>query len=217
MTPAAVLLDCDGVIVDSEPIALALIAQDLTRHGLPITPAEAGARFLGTTIPAIAEAARALGARLPPDWTAAFYARFYARLAEGCPLVPGIEALLDRLDGAGIRYAVGSNGAPRKMEITLGHHPRLAARLAGRVFSGQALGCPKPDPGLWRHCAAHLGAPPAACVVVDDSPPGAIAAARAGIRCLGLARGGDGAPLAAQGAEVIESLAEVAPRLGLQG
>ncbi|MFN3969796.1 MAG: HAD family hydrolase [Gemmobacter sp.] len=216
MTPRAVLLDCDGVLVDSEPVAFALLAGDLAAHGLHLSRAEMEARFLGGTITGLWKAARDLGADLPDDWVDDFYARMYARLARGCALVAGAEALLDRLDGAGILYAVGSNGAPRKMEITLGQHPAMWARLQDRVFSGQTLGCPKPEPGLWLHCAGFLGVAPADCVVVDDSPSGCLGAVRAGMRCLGLAEHDDGARLASVGAEVIHRLGQVPGRIGLQ-
>ncbi|MGB3278594.1 MAG: HAD-IA family hydrolase, partial [Pseudorhodobacter sp.] len=103
----------------------------------------------------------------------------------------------------------------QKMQITLGQHPRVMARLSGHLYSGQDLGCPKPDPGLWLHAARALGLDPAGCVVVDDSPTGCIGAARAGMRCLGLAEHDDGARLAATGAEVIHTLSDVAAKLGL--
>ena len=216
MTPRAILFDCDGVLVDSEPIAFDLLAGDLHRHGLHLSRPEMETRFLGGTIRGLWQTARDLGARLPDDWVDDFYARLYARLAQGTPLIAGVEPLLDRLDAAGIAYAVGSNGAPRKMQVTLGQHPAVMARLQGHLFSGQELGCPKPDPGLWLHCAAHLGVSPAECVVVDDSPTGCTAAARAGMRCLGLAEHDDGARLAATGATVIRSLAQVPALIGLQ-
>lgn len=215
MTPRAILFDCDGVLVDSETRTFDLLSGDLARHGLPLSHAEMEARFLGGTIRGLWQTARDLGATLPDDWVDDFYERLYAHLARGTPLINGVTALLDRLDAAGIVYAVGSNGAPRKMQVTLGQHPAVMARLQGHLFSGQALGCPKPDPGLWLHCAAHLGVAPADCVVVDDSPAGCTAAARAGMRCLGLAEHDDGARLAATGATVIRSLAEVPTRIGL--
>lgn len=215
MIPRAILFDCDGVLVDSEALTFDLLAGDLTRYGLHLTRAEMEARFLGGTIRGLWQAARDLGADLPDDWTDDFYARLYDRLAQGTPLIAGAADLLDRLDAAGIPYAVGSNGAPRKMQITLGQHPAEWRRLEGRLFSGQTLGCPKPDPGLWLHCAAVLDVDPAHCVVVDDSPAGCLGAARAGMRCLGLAEHDDGARLAAVGAEVIHRLADVPARIGL--
>jgi HAD superfamily hydrolase (TIGR01509 family) len=215
MIPAAILFDCDGVISDSEAIALDLAARDLTAHGLPMTAAGISTHFLGGTIPALRDRANAMGARLPAGWVDDFYERLYARLAEGTPLVDGIEQLLDRLDAAGIPYAVGSNGTLRKMQITLGQHPGVFDRLKGRLFSGQDLNLIKPDPGLYLHAAAALGAAPAACVVIEDSPTGARAARAAGMRCLGYAPQGDGARLAAEAAEVFAEMGDVPALIGL--
>ena len=215
MTPAAVLFDCDGVISDSEGISLALAADDLAAHGLPMTPQGIADRFLGGTIAGLRDQANALGAAPPTDWADGFYKRLYARLAEGTPLVPGIEPVLDRLDAAGIPYAVGSNGTMRKMEITLGQHPALNARLQGRLFSGQDLGLIKPDPGLYLHAAGALGVPAADCIVVEDSPTGARAARLAQMVCYGFAAHGEGARLAAEGATVFRDMADLPGLLGL--
>jgi HAD superfamily hydrolase (TIGR01509 family) len=146
---------------------------------------------------------------------AGFYERLYARLAEGTPLVPGVLDLLDALDAAGIPYAVGSNGSDRKMQVTLGQHPGLLDRFRDRLFSGQTLGAPKPAPDLYLHAARALGQPPAACAVIEDSPTGVRAAAAAGIRCFGYAPHGDGAALAAEGATVFQSMADLPRLLGL--
>jgi HAD superfamily hydrolase (TIGR01509 family) len=215
LPPKAVLFDCDGVLVDSEPLAFALLAEDLARHGLPLDHDEIDRLFLGGTIPGVFAQARSLGACLPDDWVADFYERLYARLAKGVPLIPGVLALLDRLDAAGIPYAVGSNGSPRKMQITLGQHPGLIERFAGRLYSGQAMGAPKPAPDLYLHAAAALGMAPADCIVVEDSPTGARAAAGAGIPCFGYAPQGDGAALAAVGATPFQSMAALAELLQL--
>jgi HAD superfamily hydrolase (TIGR01509 family) len=130
-------------------------------------------------------------------------------------LIDGVTEVLDALDAAGIPYAVGSNGSAQKMQTTLGQHPDVMTRLKGHLYSGQALGCPKPDPGLWLHAARALGVDPADCVVIDDSPTGCTGAARAAMRCLGLAEHDDGASLAATGAEVIHSLRDMLPKIGI--
>lgn len=215
MTPAAVLFDCDGVIVDSERIAFDLLAVDLAAHGLPMTHSQMEAAFLGGTIPGLRVKANALGAALPEGWVDDFYRLLYARLAEGTPLIPGIGAVLDRLDVAGIPYAVGSNGSMEKMRITLGQHPAIWSRLEKRLYSGQNLGKPKPDPAVFLLAARDLGVYPADCVVVDDSATGCIAAARAGMRCLGFASSGDGARLAAEGAVVFSDMADLPGLLGV--
>ncbi|THD85338.1 HAD family phosphatase [Aliigemmobacter aestuarii] len=215
MTPEAILFDCDGVLVDSEPAAFALLAEDLARAGLVLSHAEMEAQFLGGTIRGLHMKARALGADLADDWPDDFYDRLYARLAEGTPLFDGVEALLDRLDKAGIAYAVGSNGAPRKMEITLGQHPSVYARLRGVLFSGQEIGAPKPAPDLYLTAARALGVDPARCVVVEDSPTGVRAGRAAGMRCFGFAPNGNFARLEAEGAEPLRAMADLPARIGI--
>ncbi|MFT7057675.1 MAG: HAD superfamily hydrolase (TIGR01509 family) [Pseudorhodobacter sp.] len=215
MTPRAILFDCDGVLVDSETATMQMLITELAAHGLPLTRAKAEHLFLGGTIKGLFATARQLGATLPDDWIDDFYHRLYARLRQGTELIHGVAALLDRLDAAGIRYAVGSNGSDQKMQITLGQHPEIMARLHPHLYSGQTLGCPKPDPGLWLHAAAALGVAPENCAVVDDSPVGCTAAARANIPCFGLAEHDDGHLLAATGASVIHRLADLPALIGL--
>lgn len=215
MIPQAVLFDCDGVIMDSEPIALALLSADLAEYGLPADPAHMGDLILGGTVAQLFLRARALGAALPEDWVAGIYARLYARLGAGVPLVPGILAVLDRLDAAGVPYAIGSNGTDEKMQIMLGQYPGLRERFRGHIYSGQSLGIPKPAPDLYLHAARALGVAPQHSVVIEDSPTGARAAARAGMRCLGFAAHEGGARLAAEGAEVFHAMADLPARLGL--
>jgi HAD superfamily hydrolase (TIGR01509 family) len=215
MTPKAVLFDCDGVLVDSEAAAFDLLTADLASHGLHLTRAEMETRFLGGTIGGLFTTARGLGADLPDDWVDTFYDRLYAKLAEGTALIDGAAEVLATLAQAGMVFAVGSNGSDQKMQITLGQHPDVLAHFKGHLYSGQSLGCPKPDPGLWLHAAAALGMAPAECVVIDDSPTGCLGAVRAGIRCLGLAEHDDGARLAGVGAEVIRSLHDIPAKLGL--
>ena len=196
MTPDAVIFDCDGVLVDSEGPTFALLLDDLAAHGLPLTLHELESDFIGGTIEGLADKARAAGATLPPAWVPDFYARMYAMLAKGTPLMPGVLQVLDALDAAFVPYAVGSNGPDEKMQITLGQHgltPRFRALL-----SGQTLGKPKPAPDLYLLAALSCGGNPARCRVIEDSPTGAQAAIAAGIPCLGYAPHGPDTPPAQQ-------------------
>lgn len=210
MTPAAVLFDCDGVIVDSEGPTFDLLIADLAAHGLPLTLHQLETDFVGGTIETVAGRARSAGARLPDNWVDDFYTRMHAMLAMGTPLIPGIVEVLDVLDRAGIPYAVGSNGPPEKMQITLGQHgliPRFRA-----VLSGQALGHPKPAPDVYLAAAAACGADPGSCVVIEDSPTGARAARAAGMRCFGYAPQGQHPRLQAEGAILFHKMSDL-PRL----
>ena len=211
----AVIFDCDGVVVDSEPASFDLLAQDLAAHGLTLPRAQLETVFLGGTIAGVFDTARGMGATLPDDWVDRFYDRLYVRLAQGTPLIPGILPVLNRLRAAGLPFGMGSNGSPAKMAITLGQHPAVLALFAGRMFSAQTLGRPKPAPDLYLHVAAVLGVAPARCVVIEDSPTGAKAAAAAGMRCFGYAPHGGGDALKAAGAVLFADMADLPVLLGV--
>ncbi|MDJ0826278.1 MAG: HAD-IA family hydrolase [Rhodobacter sp.] len=207
--PALVLFDCDGVLVDSEPITNALLQEDLATRGLSLSFDQIDRLFTGGTMRGVGEQARAMGADIPDDWVEGFYVKMHARLAQGTPAIDGIENVLDRLDAAQIPYAVGSNGSLEKMAITLGQHPRLQERLKDRLYSAHTLGVAKPDPGLYLAAARDMGVAPQRTAVIDDSPSGCRAAQRAGMRCFGYAAHGDGARLAAEGAQVFHAMADL--------
>ncbi|GAA5074524.1 HAD family hydrolase [Roseibacterium beibuensis] len=215
MTPDLIIFDCDGVLVDSEPVSNRLLVDNLARHGLSLTFDEAMGLFIGGTMAGVGEKARSLGADLPDDWVDEIYAETYAKLREGVDPIPGIPALLDQLDTVGLPYCVASNGSEEKMGITLGS-TGLAPRFDGRRYSAHTLRVAKPDPGLFLHAAADLGVDPAKCLVVEDSPTGAEAARRAGMPCFGYAPEGDGARLAAKGAQIIRDMAEIPALIGIQ-
>lgn len=216
MKVEAVLFDCDGVIVDSETVGVAHIAEELAALGIDKTHDEVVELFVGKTLPGVGAHLRETGYPIPEDWHRGVYDRLYARLAQGTPLIPGVEAVLDALDAAGIRYAVGSNGERRKMETTLPQHPTIWTRVKDNLHSAQALGAPKPDPRVYFHAAAALGLDPAACVVVDDSPSGCIAGVAGGFRTLGFAAGLHGAEeLQAVGAEVFTDMAALPGLIGI--
>lgn len=105
------------------------------------------------------------------------FERMYAMLAAGVPLVPGILAVLDRLDRAGIPYAMGSNGSLEKMRITLGQHG-IEGR-SGRCCRGRGWARRSPRRNVYLAAARACGVAPEGCVVIEDSarrgrvlPPG---------------------------------------------
>ncbi|WP_339695005.1 HAD family phosphatase [Celeribacter baekdonensis] len=215
MTPNLVIFDCDGVIVDSEPPLLDFLLTEFATYGLELSLHELETKYVGGTIYSTAQRAREAGASLPETWEAEAYPRIFEVLRAGVPLIPGIEAAFDALDAAGIPYCVGSNGPMEKMDVTLGAHPAVFARLKGRIHSAHTHGVAKPDPGLFLIAAETMGVAPKACVVVDDSPSGCIAARRAGMRCFGFDPHGDGARLISEGAEHLADMHDLPRRIGI--
>lgn len=215
MTPALVIFDCDGVIVDSEPLTHQLLRDDLEQRGLSLDVSQVTTLFIGGTISGVAQRASELGADIPEGWVNDMYARIYALLGQGIDLIPGVTRVMDRLDRAKIPYCVASNGRMAKMEITLGQHPALWARLQGRLFSAEHVPAPKPAPDLFLLAAQTLGAAPADCVVIEDSATGARAAQNAAMRCYGYAAHDTGAHLSAEGAEVFHDMSHLPELLRL--
>jgi HAD superfamily hydrolase (TIGR01509 family) len=214
--PDLVLFDCDGVLVDSERLTVAVEARVLTGLGWAVDADEVVRRWMGRTSAAqVGEIADRLGPaaaeRFDELTTAEVHRAFEAELAE----VAGVSGLVDVLDAAGVPTCVASSGTHDRMERTLGL-TGLAPRFAGRVFSATEVAHGKPAPDLFLHAASRMGAEPGRCVVLEDSPYGVRAGVAAGMRVLGY--GGGLVPadvLAAEGAEVFGHMSEVPALLGL--
>jgi HAD superfamily hydrolase (TIGR01509 family) len=206
MTTALVIFDCDGVLVDSDRIALRIQAERITALGLPITYEDCVRDFLGIGMPATLRIIEErLVAPLPDAWAAELDAAVHDAFRRELRPVPGIVAALDALD---VPTCVASSGSQAKMHLTLGL-TGLRERFAGRVFSAEEVERGKPAPDLFLLAAARMGAAPGDCVVVEDSPYGAAAARAAGMRALGYAAEGDGAALSREGAEVFAAMTEL--------
>jgi HAD superfamily hydrolase (TIGR01509 family) len=181
-----VIFDCDGVLVDSERIAVRVEAEYLAELGWPLTQAEIIERFMGRTTEYMDEAIEArLAGRLPGDWKDQFHRRY--REAFAADLSP-VDGILEALDQITIPTCVASSGSHDKLRFTLGH-TGLYERFEGRIFSGYEVTNGKPAPDLFLHAAARMGAEPARCAVVEDTRYGVEAARAAGMRAFGYAGG----------------------------
>lgn len=215
MTPKAILFDCDGVVVDSEPMTDALLHRDLIDAGLTLSLDDIHTLFIGGTLRSVPQAVRELGGWLPDDWLDGFNTRLYAQLAAEVLPIPGIVDVLDRLDDAGIPYAMGSNGPVKKMKVTLGA-TGLWDRFAPHIYSGYDCPAPKPAPDVYLKAAEMLGISPEACVVIEDSPSGAKAGVAAGMRCFGFASVTPAERLAPICDQVFDSMDALPALLGLE-
>ena len=194
-----IIFDCDGVLVDSEPIANRLIAHALSEIGLPISEERALDEFLGSKLTVIKQTAEdRLGHKLPDNWVDRIYEQQFAAFRRCLRKIPGIDSALDAIERAGVPACVGSNGPPHKMEVTL-QLVGLKSRFAGRIFSADHVGIPKPAPDLYLHCARSMNSAPARCAVIEDSPRGAIAGVAAGMTVFGYSACRDAGNLQAAG------------------
>ncbi|ABM34900.1 HAD family phosphatase [Paracidovorax citrulli] len=216
----AVLFDCDGVLVDSEPITHRVLRAMLEESGWPLTLEECMRIFIGKAVRS--EAARIeaeTGRPLTDEWMALFYERRNAALAAELEAIAGarqaVEAAHARTSG---RIACASGADRHKVELQLSK-VGLLPHFQGRVFSGHEMPRTKPAPDVYLAAAAALGVAPARCLVVEDTVTGVTAGVAAGAAVVGYspaAWGHDAAEaLRAAGAfTVIGSMAELPDFLG---
>jgi HAD superfamily hydrolase (TIGR01509 family) len=206
---AGVIFDCDGVLVDTEPVANRVLAELLTEHGLPTTTGQSMERYMGRSMAStIAISEELLGASLPAGFAAGYYATLGEEFARELEPVPGIVEALEHIDEP---TCVASSGPHEKIRLTLGL-TGLLPRFDGRIFSAADVAHGKPEPDLFLHAAASMGFDPARTVVVEDTVPGVLAGRAAGMRVLAFARLTAADALAGAGGEVFDDM-RVLPQL----
>jgi HAD superfamily hydrolase (TIGR01509 family) len=189
----AILFDCDGVLVDSEPITHRVLVQVLGERGWQITQEECMRIFIGKAVKdeaALIE--RHTGHPVTQEWLQAFWARRNAALVNDLVVIPGAETAVPALHAAtGGRIACASGADRAKVELQL-RKVGLHGYFEGRIFSGHEMPKSKPAPDVYLAAAAALGADPRRCAVVEDTVTGVTAGAAAGATVFGYSPGGPG-------------------------
>ncbi|HYW49450.1 MAG TPA: HAD family phosphatase [Gemmatimonadaceae bacterium] len=210
------ILDCDGVLVDSERLMNRVFSTMLNEIGLPYTPESTVRTFMGRSMKSCMQIIETeLGHAAPEDFLAVLDQRAHAVFERDLQAVDGVCALLDALDAASIPYAVASSGSHEKMQVTLGV-TGLLPRLEGRITSATEVRAGKPAPDVFLLAATRLGAAPGDCVVIEDSLLGIEAALAAGMRVIGYAAMVGADDMQAAGAtHVVRAMSEVPELLAL--
>jgi HAD superfamily hydrolase (TIGR01509 family) len=187
----AVIFDCDGVLIDSEVIAVEAETVLLAEHGLAYARAEFLARFMGMSdkafYAALAQDSQArLGRGLPDDFRARVDARKRALNEEKLAAVAGIHDVVVAL---ALPKAVASSSETVHLSYKL-RKTGLWDIFAPHIYSADHVAHAKPAPDLFLHAASALAMAPADCLVIEDSVNGVRAARAAGMRVWGFLGGG---------------------------
>ena len=181
-----VIFDCDGVLVDSERLAVRIDVEVFAELGWQLAERDIIERFVGRSDASIRLDIEAhLGRRLPDDWEVQFQHRYRDAFAAELKPVEGIVEALDRIT---LPTCVASGGSHDKIRFTLGL-TGLYDRFAGRIFSVSEVARGKPAPDLFLYAAECMGVAPERCAVVEDSRYGVAAARAAGMLAFGYAGG----------------------------
>jgi HAD superfamily hydrolase (TIGR01509 family) len=204
-----IIFDCDGVLVDSEPVANRVTAEVITAEGWAITAEEAERRFIGLNLEAMVPIVEErLGRKLAADWVARLTDQLVDTLGRESTAIPHVIPALRAIDRMGLPWRVASNSSHEEMAAKFACIG-ISDLVAGRIHSYLDVPRGKPAPDLFLAAAAAEGIAPAGCVVVEDSITGVRAAMAAGMPCLGYAPSGTAERLRAEGAMPFTSMAEL--------
>jgi HAD superfamily hydrolase (TIGR01509 family) len=180
------IFDCDGVLVDSEPMAHALVAEMMTELGHPMTAAESVVRFGGRSVSdMLALAERILGRKVPEETGHRYGRRLLERLRSNLKPIPGVKAAIAALP---FPRCIASSSSFERIRLSL-EVTGLAPLFADNIFSASQVAHGKPAPDLLLFACGAMGARPGECLVIEDSPHGIAAAVAANMIAIGFTGG----------------------------
>jgi phosphoglycolate phosphatase len=200
------IFDCDGVLVDSEPLANQVYVQMLAEYGYNVNYDEYLQRFSGAAIVTrLASTSKLLNWTPPSDFHSVFNSRLSVLTKNELKPVPGIYELLKSLS---VPVCIASNGSRDEIKLRL-KIAHLTQYFGDSIFSGLEVPNPKPAPDVYLAAARAFNVPPSRCIVVEDSVPGVTAAVRAGIKVYGHAACTDAGMLKEAGAIPFANMLEL--------
>jgi HAD superfamily hydrolase (TIGR01509 family) len=200
-----VIFDCDGVLIDSERLAVQTEARILAQLGWPLTQAEIVDRFVGRSAEHMrAEVEAQLGRTV--DWSTEFEPHYQEVFERELTPVVGVPELLEQLT---LVDCVASSSSHTALRFKLGL-TGLLDRFDGRIFSSEDVEHGKPAPDVFLFAASNMGVDPSRCAVVEDSVSGVAAGTAAGMQVFAYAGGVTPAErLAVDGVVVFDEMREL--------
>lgn len=210
----AVLFDCDGVLLDTEPMGCACLAEAVTAAGIPMTQEEAALIFSGSAAVDSIKIMDRMGldaAEVFADSDARIFRRFETE-------IPEIPSIYEFLSDCSLKIAVCSNSSKYRLSVSIAK-TRLAPFFGEHIYSSGHVALPKPAPDMALYACEALGVAPREAVFIDDNIHGVACAKAAGCIAVGFVgpsdhRDNHAATLRAAGADhVVTSMAEFASLL----
>ncbi len=179
-----IIFDCDGVLVDSEPLSNQLLCNSLARYGLYMTVEDVIETFVGRSMTSVVSIAEELaGRKLPDDFLDVLQEETFELFKTDLKPVEGIHDVLSHLKDKEKPFCLASSGSFEKMDLTLGITD-LRKYFSDNIYNSSQVKRGKPYPDLFLHAAEQMQVEPAKCLVVEDSHPGVQAAVAAGMEVM---------------------------------
>jgi len=212
--PQLLIFDCDGVLVDSEKISSRVIAEEITKVGIPMETHEAQKLFTGGSLADVEKYIEVkLGRPIGYDFETVYRKRSFELFEQFIEPINGVEEALKNIEERSIKKCVASNGPLQKMLLNL-RLTNLLPFFKGQLFSAYEVNRWKPDPFLFLHAAKTMNTVPEDCLVIEDSIHGVEAAISAGMPVLGYAPDHNGHDLQKAGATVFSDMNQLFDLIG---
>lgn len=203
-----VIFDCDGVLVDSEPIVHRVLNRVLNELGIDISLEESQKWFLGRAVrDELGNIEARLGKPLPRNFLSEWFVRRDAALIEELEAVPHIREAIEAIKARGLPVCVASGADRIKVKLQLKHTDLIDLftddDAREHIFTATEVEHSKPAPDVYLLAARTMGVDPSRCAVVEDSPTGATAGVAAGMTVFGYAARNDTDELRSVGVRTI--------------
>ena len=206
-----IIFDCDGVLVDSEPIVNQVFVDMLGELGYTLDYEATLREFSGGSMGGrLATSSQRLGWSPPAGFVADFNRRLRDAMRRDLRAVAGVRQILDLLPRP---WCVVSNGAQEDIRFRLGR-AGLLDDFEPYLFSASEVAQPKPAPDVFLHAARSMAVAPQRCGVIEDSVTGVRAGVEAGMIVFGFARLTPARLLHEAGARVFERMSDLPAMLG---
>lgn len=173
-----IIFDCDGVLVDSEPISNRLFYQQLVKAGWSMSPELTFATFAGRSLKSSLSLAEDLhGRSLPEEFAKQYEADVMEHLKTELKPIDGITKALTNITMPG---CVASSSSHQRIRLSL-NVTGLLKKFGNNIFSSEDVARGKPAPDLFLYAARQMGFAPSKAAVIEDSIPGVTAGVAAGM------------------------------------
>ncbi len=209
----SIIFDCDGVLVDTEPIMIKALLDAGEQYGAKMDLEEAIKEFSGRQLLEVIKMLEERSkVKFPENFEQDFRKLSYQRFQEGVEPVEGVEELLKNLT---IPFCVASSGPREKIILNLTITGLIKYFPENHIFSSYDIGTWKPEPGIFLYAVEQMRFKKSSTAVIEDSFSGVKAGVSAGMQVYARQIGGNSSELEKLGAKVFNKMNELPTLLGL--